>query len=379
MLSFMMFLTKSHKYFERSIMAKSNSKKITAIVAALAVAGIAGFIISQNGASSSQTAEQTSNTGSASATASGNDTKNKIVIAFQTGVDPTKVAQANGEYEQASGQAIEWRKFDSGSEVIAAIASGDVPIGNIGSSPVAAASSQGVPLQAFYVASVLGQSEALVVNDKISKPEDLVGKKIAVPYVSTTHYSFLSALKHWNIDSSKVEITNLRPPEITAAWQRGDIDGAYVWEPALSQLKTNGKVLVSSEEVGKWGSATYDVWVVRKDFAEKNPDFLKAFVKVSDAQIIKYNQDPQAYSQNPDNVTKIANLTGSKPEDVALLLAGNNYLGLSEQAKTLEGQFSQDIKNTATFLKSQGKVDSVKDSYADNVNVTFVKALVEGQ
>lgn len=356
-------------------MAKSNSKKVTAIVAALAVAGIAGFIISQNGASSGGNTSSTASDASASASKS----QNKVVVAYQTGVDPTKVAQADGEYEKASGQAIEWRKFDSGAEVIAAVASGDVPVGNIGSSPVAAAASQGVPLQVFFIASVLGESEALVVNGKISKPEDLIGKKIAVPYVSTTHYSFLSALKHWNIDASKLDIVNLRPPEITAAWKRGDIDGAYVWEPALSQLKTDGKVLVSSEDVGKWGAPTYDVWVARKDFAEKNPEFLKSFAQVSNREILKYNQDPQAYVVNADNVSKIANLTGSKPEDVALLLSGNHYLDLSNQAKILEGQFANDIKNTATFLKSQGKVDAVKDSYADNVNAQFVKSAAEGQ
>lgn len=353
-------------------MAKSNSKKVTVIVTALAVAGIAGFIVSQNGNPSGSNP-------SAAASAPANASQSKIIIAYQTGVDPTKVAQANGEYEKATAQAIEWRKFDSGSDVIAAVASGDVPVGNIGSSPVAAAASQGVPLQVFFVASVLGESEALVVNDKISKPEDLIGKKIAVPYVSTTHYSFLSALKHWNIDASKLEIVNLRPPEITAAWKRGDIDGAYVWEPALSQLKAGGKVLVNSEDVGKWGAPTYDVWVVRKDFADKNPEFLKSFVQVSNRAITQYNQDPKAYAANADNVAKIANLTGSKPEDVALLLSGNRYLDLSNQANILEGQFASDIKNTATFLKSQGKVDTVKDSYADNVNAQFVKAAAESQ
>ncbi|MFM6957879.1 MAG: taurine ABC transporter substrate-binding protein, partial [Acinetobacter sp.] len=41
-----------------------------------------------------------------------------VVIAYQTGVDPTKVAQANGDYERDSHQAIQWRKFDAGSDVV---------------------------------------------------------------------------------------------------------------------------------------------------------------------------------------------------------------------------------------------------------------------
>lgn len=31
----------------------------------------------------------------------------------------------------------------------------------------------------------------------IDKPEDLIGKTIATPFVSTSHYSLLGALKHW--------------------------------------------------------------------------------------------------------------------------------------------------------------------------------------
>ena len=119
-------------------MAKATSKKITAVVAALAVAGIAFFIISQNG-NANAAPSASSKDGAASASKS---TAKPIVVAYQTGVDPTKVAQANGDYEAATGANIEWRKFDSGAEVIAAVTSGDVPVGNIGSCPLAAAASQ---------------------------------------------------------------------------------------------------------------------------------------------------------------------------------------------------------------------------------------------
>jgi taurine ABC transporter substrate-binding protein len=200
---------------------------------------------------------------------------------YQTGVDPAKVAQADGLYEKATGARINWRKFDAGAEVLTAIASGDVQIGYVGSSPIAAAASKGLPVVTFLVAAQLGGSEALVVRNgsKIAKPEDLIGKKIAVPFVSTGHYSLLAALKHWKIDPSKVQIINLRPPEITAAWQRGDIDATYGWDPALGKAKESGKVLATSADVGKWGAPTFDGWIVRRDFAEKNPDFVTRFAR----------------------------------------------------------------------------------------------------
>ena len=47
-----------------------------------------------------------------------------VTIGYQTVVEPSKVPQADGVYEKAAHATIDWRKFDSGAEVIAAVASG---------------------------------------------------------------------------------------------------------------------------------------------------------------------------------------------------------------------------------------------------------------
>lgn len=200
-----------------------------------------------------------------------------VTVAYQTSAEPAKVAQAENSFAKRSGATVDWRKFDSGSSVLRALASGDVQIGNIGSSPLAVAASQKLPIEVFLIASQLGSSEALVVKNDIKSPQDLIGKRIAVPFISTTHYSLLASLKHWGIKPEQVKILNLQPPAIAAAWQRGDIDGAYVWAPVVNELAKQGKVLTDSAQVGEWGSPTLDVWVVRKDFAEKHPDVVTAF------------------------------------------------------------------------------------------------------
>jgi taurine transport system substrate-binding protein len=65
--------------------------------------------------------------------------------------------------------------------------------------------------------------------------------------------AFFARSKHWGIDQHQIKIINLRVSEIAAAWQRGDIDVAYVWEPALGKIKASGHTLITSEEVAKWG------------------------------------------------------------------------------------------------------------------------------
>ncbi|WP_454255081.1 taurine ABC transporter substrate-binding protein [Pseudomonas sp. Marseille-Q8238] len=297
-----------------------------------------------------------------------------FTVAYQTTVDPAKVAQADGAYEKASNAKIDWRKFDGGAEVITAVASGDVQIGYVGSSPLAAAATRQLPVQTFLIATQIGAAEALVARygSGISKPEDLIGKKVAVPFVSTGHYSLLAALKHWNIDPTNVQILNLAPPAIIAAWKRGDIDATYVWDPALGVAKENGKVLITSGELGKLGAPTFDAWIVRKDFAQKHPEAVRAFAKVTLDAYADYRKDPQAWLANQDNIAKVAKLSGAKAEDIPLLLQGNVFPLAADQVTALGAPTTQAITDTATFLKEQGKVDSVLPDYTSYVSNQYI-------
>lgn len=302
----------------------------------------------------------------------------RVVIGYQTTVEPSKVAQADGAYEQATGTKIDWRKFDSGAEVIAAIASGDVQIGYVGSSPLAAAASRELPITTIHIAALIGDAEALVVRQGsgITRPQDLVGRKVAVPFVSTGHYSLLAALEHWGIEPKSVQILNLRPPEIIAAWQRGDIDATYVWDPALGKAKESGKVLVSSAEVAKWGAPTFDAWIARTDFAQAHPQIVTAFVKVTDTAYERYRANPGLFKVGSAQVAKIAKLTGAKAEDIPELLAGNVYPLAAEQAGAalLGGGTVKAVADTAAFLLAQGKVDRVLADYSPYVTPRFVQA-----
>lgn len=297
-----------------------------------------------------------------------------VTVGYQTGVEPGKAAQADGLYEKATGVKINWRKFDNGAELVRALASGDVDVGNIGSSVLSSGASRKLPMQAFLIAAQLGNSEALVVRNGsgIKQPADLVGKTIAVPFVSTSHYSLLSALKHWNVDASKVKIINLRVSEIAAAWTRGDIHGAYVWEPALGKIKESGTVLATSADVAKWGAPTFDLWVARKDFAAKNPDFLKQFAKVSVTAYEGFRADPTAYLSKAENLQKISRVTGAKPDDIKVLLKGDQFPTAAEQAQLLGAPVTKAVADTAAFLKAQGKLDTVLSDYKDYVTPQFI-------
>jgi hypothetical protein len=54
---------------------------------------------------------------------------------------------------------------------------------------------------------------------------------------ATSILGSLLVARRWGIDRTRVNIVNLRVSEIPAAWGRGDIDAAYVWDPALGRIK----------------------------------------------------------------------------------------------------------------------------------------------
>src|SRR6202453_4584889 len=112
-----------------------------------------------------------------------------VVVGYQTDALPASVGIANGDFEKATGAKIDFRRFNSGAEIFAAIASGDVQVGYVGSSPFAAATSRGLDVKAFYLASISGVDEALVVRNGsgINSIAGLQSKRLAAAPGSTAH------------------------------------------------------------------------------------------------------------------------------------------------------------------------------------------------
>ena len=213
-----------------------------------------------------------------------------------------------------------------------------------------------------------------LANMLAAKGQDLVGKTIATPFVSTSHYSLLGALKHWGLDTSKVKVVNLQPTEIAAAWKRGDIDGAFVWSPALGEIRKTGKTLTDAAQVGQWGAPTFEVWVARKDYAEKHPDVIAKFAKVTLDSFAEYAAHKDSWTAESVPVQKIAKLTGANAADVPELLAGSAFPDAKAQQSTtlLDGGTAKAIGETAKFLKEQGKVETVLPDYSPYVSAKFI-------
>ncbi len=153
------------------------------------------------------------------------------------------------------------------------MASGDVAIGEVGSAGVATAISQGMDVELFWILEDIAAAEALVARNGsgINTVADLKGKKVGVPFVSTTHFHLLYAMEIAGLKRGDVQILNMRPPEIAAAWGRGDLDATFIWDPVLSTVKKTGKVIVTSGELCKKGKCTFDGLIVSKQVRDGKP------------------------------------------------------------------------------------------------------------
>ena len=172
----------------------------------------------------------------------------EVTIAHQDMLGAVRIVMESGELEKATGYKINWRMFGGGGDVIRAMASGDVQIGEVGSAGITAAASQGQDIKLFWILDDIADAEALVARNGsgINSVKDLKGKKVATPFVSTSHYQLMADMKSEGVDPKGVNVMNMRPPEIAAAWERGDIDATFIWDPVLSKIKANGKVIATS-------------------------------------------------------------------------------------------------------------------------------------
>src|SRR6195952_1029077 len=203
--------------------------------------------------------------------------KPTIRIGYQTFPSGDLIVKNNKWLEEALPDFnVKWVKFDSGADINTAFIAKELDFGALGSSPVARGLSAplNIPYSVAFVLDVAGDNEALVARNGagVNTIADLKGKKIATPFASTAHYSLLAALAQNNLSTKDVQLIDLQPPAILAAWERGDIDAAYTWLPTLDELRKTGKDLITSRQLAKDGKPTLDLAAVSNEFAAAHPD-----------------------------------------------------------------------------------------------------------
>lgn len=305
-----------------------------------------------------------------------------VNIGFQDIPNDEIVAKVKNWYEGELGVKVNFKKFDSGRDVNNAFASKSIDIALVGTTPAAVGIAKGVGYEVFWIHDVIGAAESLAVKNSahINSIKDLKGKKVAVPFSSTAHYSLLNALKLEGVNPSEVKILDMQPPDIFAAWQRGDIDAAYVWNPVLGKLLADGKTLTDSGKLAEKGIVTADVGVVSKEFAQKYPDIVAKYIKVQQKAHDLYKSNPDEAAEALAKGLNIDKADALKQTQELIWLSAKDqlsdkYFGTSAK----KGDLAKILKATADFLVEQKAIETApgQEVFDQGINATYIESALK--
>ena len=283
-----------------------------------------------------------------------------------------QVAQAEQWYDKEMGLKVNWRAFDSGVEMANAMVAGEVDISySMGIIPFMGAVSKGAPLKAVGIAVSYGDNDNCVVHHKAaidkSNAHELEGKKVAVPLGTVTHYKLLRTLEFLAVDASKLILVDMVSAKGAEALERGEVTMACGWGGALRRMMNKNRVLMSAREQAKIGIRTFDVVAVTDDLADKYPDLVTAFLKVSD-RAADYLDD------HPDEAKPIiARAAGLSLKESNIILSRFQFYTRDAQltGTWMRGGAQSFTKEVADFYVRQGAMPKALDDYGPMFDVSF--------
>ncbi|MDT0323241.1 ABC transporter substrate-binding protein [Streptomyces millisiae] len=190
--------------------------------------------------------------------------------------------------QELGGTDVSTQIFNAGPSAIEALNAGEVDVTFIGPNPAINGWAQSGGQSLRIVSGAASGGASLVVNpDTVSSLDDLAGARIATPQLGNTQdVALLNYLADngYEVDPQSgrgdVEVARIPNAEIPAAFDSGDIDGAWVPEPTAANLVNRGaETLLDEGEL--WDDGRYVVThvIARQDFLADHPDVVEAIVR----------------------------------------------------------------------------------------------------
>lgn len=264
---------------------------------------------------------------------------------------------------------VVWQDFSSGAPLTAQMMATHVDIGSMGDYPLLTngsktrkysdAETEMIATTGYSLRGSLNQ----VVVPKTSSARtlaDLTGMRVSTSLGSAGDGMFSTALQRNDIDKATVNVVNQDPAVGAAAIEGGQVDALaqFVPWPQMVIFRNQGRLLYDG---GDNEVPTFHGVVVRKQFADGNPEVMTAFMEAVKTTTDAIVSDPLEAAQ------RVSALTGIEPE-VVYLYNGPN--GLVSFDMTIKPQFAAAFDQVKAFLVNRGSVTAdfdvpgfVDDSY----------------
>ncbi|WP_439110650.1 taurine ABC transporter substrate-binding protein [Lentibacter sp.] len=296
----------------------------------------------------------------------------EITVAFfQEWPMPFQHHKVMGAYEEEMGVKINWRAFGSGTEMSAAMASGDVHLSvSQGLPPFVVATSSGQDLQIIDVAVSYADNDNCVVAEALeidkTNASELAGKKVAVPLGTAAHYGFLKQMSHFGVDVGSMEVVNMNPPEGAAAIAQGAVDMFCGWGGSLRRALEHGNVLITGDEKTELGILVFDVTSAPAGFVAENGDLVAKFLKVTADANAMWADEANHAAMLP----VIAKDAGMDETATMETISTFTFPTVEAQlgAGWLGGNAQTFMKGVADVFLEAGSIDATLDTYENTVN-----------
>ncbi|RKN38307.1 aliphatic sulfonate ABC transporter substrate-binding protein [Streptomyces hoynatensis] len=190
--------------------------------------------------------------------------------------------------QSLGGTEAETQIFNAGPSAIEALNAGDIDVAFVGPNPAINGWSQSGGQSLRIVSGAASGGASLVVDpDAIHDTGDLAGKRIATPQLGNTQdVALLSYLadQGYEVDpqsgSGDVSVLRIANSEVLAAFEGGDIDGAWLPEPYASTLISHGaQTLVDEADLWDGGQFVVTQVIASQDFLAEHEDVVEAIVR----------------------------------------------------------------------------------------------------
>lgn len=218
---------------------------------------------------------------------------------------PLYVAQENNYFTE-QGIQIETIQLQSSNQLVDALVRGDINI-VVESSAVPALIAETIDsgkIKIFSVSDITPETpfDSLIVkkDSSLSSLKDLEGKKIGVFPGSTATNLLKKFLLDNGVDISKIEFTQIVPPNQLPSLYAGSIDVLHAYEPttAIALQSGNAKKLYSSIYAEQLNHNPQGVALISSKFISENPSLAKKTIKA-------FNQASDFISQNDAQTREI--------------------------------------------------------------------------
>jgi NitT/TauT family transport system substrate-binding protein len=221
------------------------------------------------------------------------------------------VGLARGTFKGALGPnvTIDSKTFNAGGDEITALFAGQIDIGYIGPSPAVNGYIKSKGNDVRIIAGAVNGGAELIVRPaaNINAPADFANKKVATPQLGNTQDV---ALRKWLKDNGlnakeqggNVTVIPTQNADTLTAFQKGDIDAAWVPEPWGTRLiqEAGGKLFLDETSLWPGGQFPTAVVIVRTDFLNQHPDVVLNFLRA-------HVETTQWIAANPDDAKKLVN------------------------------------------------------------------------